>query len=77
MDEKRNEFQKKALSLQKLGQAIALQSELMLQHRRTPSIAAISVGYSDFCNFSKMFKQHYGLSPRAYIKAHKEADHAI
>ena len=52
-------------------------AELMLQHRRTPSIAAISVGYSDFCNFSKMFKQHYGLSPRAYIKAHKEADHAI
>ena len=33
MDEKRNEFQKKALSLQKLGQAIAFQSELMLQHR--------------------------------------------
>lgn len=33
MDEKRNEFQKKALSLQKLGQAITFQSELMLQHR--------------------------------------------
>ncbi len=46
-------------------------AELMLQHRRSPSIAAVSVGYSDFCNFSKMFKRHYGLSPRAYIKANR------
>lgn len=30
------------------------------------SLAAYSVGYTDVCNFSKMFKKHFGLSPREY-----------
>lgn len=42
-------------------------AELMTTHQKSPSIAAISTGYSDIYNFSKMFKRHYGVSPRTYI----------
>lgn len=43
-------------------------AELMLVHHERPSIAAASVGYEDFFHFSKIFKKHYGMSPRNYIK---------
>ena len=33
--------------------------------------AAYSVGYNDVFNFSKVFKQYYGLSPRAYKEKHR------
>lgn len=42
--------------------------ELMTQHAKSPSVAAISTGYSDIYNFSRMFKRYTGLSPRAYIQ---------
>lgn len=45
--------------------------ELMLNHGKSPSIAAASTGYSDLYNFSRMFKRHTGLSPREYIKQEK------
>lgn len=46
-------------------------AELMITYGETPSTAAISVGYTDLYQFSKIFKQHFGMSPRAYIKEHR------
>lgn len=43
-------------------------AELMLVHNERPSIAAASVGYEDLFHFSKIFKKHYGMSPRNYVK---------
>ncbi len=34
------------------------------------STAANSVGYNDIYNFSRMFKRHFGMPPREYIKKH-------
>lgn len=42
-------------------------AELMVYHGQTPSLAAYSTGYTDIFNFSKMFKRHFGVSPRKYI----------
>lgn len=42
-------------------------AELMIDHGERPSVAAASVGYEDFFHFSKIFKKHYGMSPRNYI----------
>ena len=35
------------------------------------TMIANSVGYTDIYNFSRMFKRHFGVSPRAYVKANK------
>ena len=43
-------------------------AELMVRFGQTPSTVAISTGYSDVYNFSRMFKKHFGLSPRDYIR---------
>lgn len=43
-------------------------AELLARHGESPSMAAFSCGYSDIYHFSKMFKQHFGLSPRNYQK---------
>lgn len=45
---------------------------LMTVNRRSPSIAAFSVGYNDLYTFSKMFKQIYGVSPREYIRRYRQ-----
>ena len=42
--------------------------ELMTKYAMTPSVAAISTGYSDIYNFSRMFKRYTGMSPRAYMQ---------
>lgn len=44
-------------------------AELMRLYRESPSTAAASAGYPDVCQFSRIFKQHYGISPREYRKA--------
>ena len=41
-------------------------AELMITYHETPSTAAASVGYSDIYQFSKIFKKHFGMSPREY-----------
>lgn len=41
-------------------------AELMSLHGETPTVAAFSVGYSNIYQFSKIFKKHYGMSPKAY-----------
>ena len=43
-------------------------AELMTIHKQTPTIAATSVGYDDIYHFSKIFKKHFGMSPREYCK---------
>lgn len=43
-------------------------AELMLRYGESPSMAGASVGYPDLYHFSKVFKKHFGLSPRSYIK---------
>ena len=45
---------------------------LMIENGFSISVAANSVGYTDICNFSKMFKRHFKMSPREYIRLHKK-----
>lgn len=51
------------LKAYRLNRAAAL-----LMKGETPTVAAYSVGYADIYLFSKMFKRHFGCSPRAYAK---------
>ncbi len=39
---------------------------LMTEHNYTPTQAALSVGYHDIFNFSRMFKKSFGVSPLRY-----------
>ncbi len=41
---------------------------LLTEDKTSVSVTANSVGYSDIFNFSKMFKQHYGVSPAEYAR---------
>ncbi len=41
----------------------------LITNNRSITTAANSVGYTDIYNFSRMFKRHFGLSPRAYVKS--------
>ena len=43
-------------------------AELMVRHGKTPTVAALSTGYSDLYNFSRMFKKYTGLSPREFVQ---------
>ena len=46
-------------------------AELMTVYGERPSVAGMSVGYPDLYHFSKIFKAHYGLSPREYQKQYR------
>lgn len=61
---------KRGISPQQYLKNIRLEkaADLLVNHGEKPSMAAVSVGYSDLYHFSKIFKQHFGLSPRAYQK---------
>ena len=41
---------------------------LLTEKRKSVSVTALSVGYSDVFTFSKMFKRHFGVSPNEYVK---------
>ena len=47
-------------------------AELMTVYNEKPSTAAISVGYDDLAHFSKIFKKHFGVSPREYYRNYKK-----
>lgn len=53
---------------------LANAAELLTKHGMSPSVAAISCGFSDIYHFSKAFKKHFGLSPRAYKDRYKKTD---
>lgn len=41
-------------------------AELLTLYGETPTTVCYSVGYPDIYHFSKIFKKHFGLSPRKY-----------
>lgn len=43
-------------------------AELMTAYGESPATAAASVGYTDICQFSRIFKRHFSFSPRDYKK---------
>ena len=46
-------------------------AKLMVENGKNVTVAANSVGYTDIYNFSRMFKRHFGISPRSYAKKHQ------
>ncbi len=44
---------------------------LLAESKKSVSVTATSVGYSDIFTFSKMFKRHFGISPTEYANIHK------
>ena len=47
-------------------------AKLLTEQGERPTTAAISVGYTDLFNFSRMFKRYFGVSPRAYVEEHRD-----
>lgn len=47
-------------------------AEFLVKHGTSPTVAALSCGFADIYHFSKAFKKHYGLSPRAYKEQYKK-----
>ncbi|MCL2487316.1 MAG: AraC family transcriptional regulator [Oscillospiraceae bacterium] len=45
-------------------------AELLATERCPVNIAAIRSGYADIYNFSRMFKKHFGVSPKMYAQMH-------
>lgn len=43
-------------------------ASLLTKEKKPVTVTANSVGYTDIFNFSKMFKQYYGVSPQEYAK---------
>lgn len=43
-------------------------AELMAVHGFSPSVATVSCGYQNLYHFSKMFKAHFGRSPRQWLE---------
>lgn len=44
-------------------------AELMTVYDKSVTLSALAVGYQDIYNFSKIFKRHFGVSPRNYCAA--------
>lgn len=47
-------------------------AELLTTYQETPATAGLSVGYPDIYHFSRMFKKHFGCSPKMYQKRHSQ-----
>ena len=48
-------------------------ARLLVEQGLSQKEAALQVGYSDVCSFSRMFKRKSGVSPGAYVKRQQEA----
>ena len=48
-------------------------AELLTVYGESPSTAGASVGYPDIYHFSKIFKQHFGVSPKQYKERYKNS----
>jgi AraC-like DNA-binding protein len=46
-------------------------AELMSVYGKSPTTAAISSGYPDYCHFSRAFKKKFGVSPRKFRDMNK------
>ncbi len=53
-----------------LNYRMNIAASLILDNKKSISVAAASVGYADIFNFSKMFKHHFGMSPTRYAETH-------
>ena len=45
---------------------MSVAASLLANGNVTVSVTAYSVGYTDIFTFSKMFKKHFGISPKEY-----------
>ena len=48
-------------------------AELLTVYGESPATAGLSVGYPDIYHFSKIFKKHFGLSPRNYQQMYRRS----
>lgn len=51
-----------------LNYRMDIAKQLLKDKNKSVSVVAYSVGYQDIFNFSKMFKQKFGISPSEYIR---------
>ena len=51
-----------------IGYRMNIAANLIIKKQLSISVVANSVGYSNLYTFSKMFKQHFGISPSNYAK---------
>lgn len=42
--------------------------ELLIEFNKNPTVVALSTGYANLYNFSRMFKRYFGVSPREYVR---------
>ncbi len=49
--------------------------EYMVRQKLPPTIAANSVGYTNYVHFGKIFKKYYGVSPRSYVEKALREEH--
>lgn len=47
-------------------------AQLLTVYDESPSTAGTSVGYPDLYHFSKIFKQHFGVSPKIYRQLYRD-----
>jgi AraC-like DNA-binding protein len=59
-----------------LNHRMSIAAFLITEKNLNISVAANSVGYTDIYNFSKMFKKHFKVSPREYVKQRKDTDNS-
>ena len=52
-------------------------AEFMTIYHKSPTTAAMSVGYNDIYHFSKLFKKYYGMSPREYKRQNLATPNSI
>jgi len=56
-----------------LRHRMSVAADLIVNHNKSISTVANSVGYNDLFNFSRMFKRHFGVSPRRYMQEYKNS----